>query len=108
MAIPTGNLSHFKKLGSSFEEAPYDIIALKTFVLSALSDSVGIIDPQTQQAVTIRGFRSSVAGTLALVDPFGNVTTKVLEANKDYYGFYNGIKTAGTVTIIAANVTCYL
>lgn len=108
MAIPTGNLSQFKQLGSIFEQAPVDVIPIKTFTLASFSDTAGIIDPQTSQAITCRGFISSVAGTLALVDPFGNATLRVVEANKEVWGFYNGFKSTGVVTILAANVTVFL
>ena len=78
-----------------------------TFMLdesTGLSDSAQLTDP-TGTAVTARIVTTNVAGTLMLVDIAGNATDHVLAAGESVAGFFNGIKTTGTVTITAADIS---
>jgi len=57
-------------------------VAIKKFTLAGLSDTDGITDPQTLEDVTARALRTNVAGTIATVDPYGNIVTEALAAGE--------------------------
>lgn len=84
------------------------LVPRKKFTLSALSDTDGIIDPQSGKATTARALRVNVAGTLATVDTSGNSVAEVVAAGDLILGLCNGVKSTGTVTITASDVTVYL
>ncbi len=102
MAIPT-------ELSSEAYRGHHTAVPYKAFTLSGLSDTVGLKDPQdTSLDVTARGIRSNVAGTLSLVDIWGNISVQKVAEGELILGLYNGVRSTGTVTIVAGDVTIYL
>lgn len=57
--------------------------------------------------VTARIITTNVAGTLMVVDIDGNASDHVLAAGESIVGYFNGIKSTGTVTITAADVSVH-
>jgi len=106
MAIPTGVQG--EATAAYINDIRATMPPTKKFTLSALSDTIGIIDPQTSEETTARAIRTDVAGTLALVDPHGNTTTEVVAAGELVLGLCNGVKSTGTVTITAPDLTVYI
>jgi len=101
MSIPAGVNNPYSQSNTA------EAVPRRSWTLSALSDSVGIIDPDSGNEVTVRKIKVNVAGTLALVDSAGNVTTPVMLAGQEISCFYNGVKSTGTVTITASDITVF-
>ena len=85
------------------------MVSPRKFTLSALSDTIGIIDPQSSGPTTCRALYFAVAGTVSVVDTEGNITSEVISSsmvdNKiPLKGFYNGVRSTGTSTIVASNI----
>lgn len=101
--IPLGIYGEFE----SREPLSQDV-SIKKFMLSQLSDTVGLLHPQTGLAVSARAVKSNVEGTLALVGPDGDVTTEFIAAGGEITGFCNGIMETGTVDIAASDIIIIL
>ena len=85
------------------------MVPIRKFTLSALSDTIGIIDPQSSGETTCRALYFAVAGTVVVVDTEGNETTEVISSTMvdskiPLIGLYNGVKLTGTITIVAGNI----
>lgn len=85
----------------------YDGVPYKMFELAALSNTSGILDPNTALDVTARGLMSLVDGTVEIVDIYGNVTTPPIIAGIPLIGKINAVKSTNT-TISASQIIVLL
>lgn len=95
-------------LGNNQHNSPF---ASDWWILASLDDSDNIANPQeTGKFVTAKAISVKATGSLAVVSPGGNaktivVTTAMLDTI--IHGPFNAIKSTGTVTIAATDVTVY-
>lgn len=81
-------------------------VARKKFVLAAFDTD--IVDPTTGERETARALQVNAAGTVQVVDPYGNVAAELVGANgRLVLGACNGVQASGT-TVSASDITVHI
>ena len=81
-------------------------VAPKKFVLAAFDTD--IVDPTTGERETARALQVNAAGTVMVVDPYGNVAPELVGAEgRLILGACNGVQASGT-DVSASDITVHI
>ena len=81
-------------------------VAKKKFVLAALDTD--IVDPDNGRRLTARALQVNAAGTVMVVDPYGNVAPELVGVEgRLILGACNGVQASGT-DVLASDITVHI